>query len=255
MATTEYWAEAVIVREQRTMFAPTLDDMIDTNVLGCVNETHELLPAVDRVTEMFGEKPENMLTDGGNAAGSVLDGLEQREITAFAPAKSSAPAADSPVLREDLTQPVPEELLPKLKLNDKKRLDKSCFVYDAEQDHYVCPMGRVLERKDSDTRNGVLTVRYESLDCSGCPLAAKCLMKSENPDACRQVRRDEHEDVRERTAARMATEAGREKYDKRLSLNMKKLVRYIRRIRQEIEELLDAAPDSDKRTEKCPAGA
>jgi len=72
--------------------------------LGCINETHELLPAVDRVTEVFGEKPENMLTDGGNAAGSVLDGLEQREITAFAPAKSSAPAADSPVLREDLTQ-------------------------------------------------------------------------------------------------------------------------------------------------------
>lgn len=265
--------------------------ILDTNVLGCINETHELLPAVDRVTEVFGEKPENMLTDGGNAAGSVLDGLEQREITAFAPAKSSAPAADSPVLREDLTQPVPEELWPKLKLNDKKRLDKSCFVYDAAQDHYVCPMGRVLERKDSDTRNGVLTVRYESLDCSGCPLAAKCLMKSENPDACRQVRRDEHEDVRERTAARMATEAGREMYDKRspiaetpfgylkgflghrqflrkgveacdtewrwscLSLNMKKLVRYIRRIRQELEELLDAAPDSIDRSEKCPAGA
>jgi len=29
MATSEYRAEAVIVREQRTMFAPTLDDMID----------------------------------------------------------------------------------------------------------------------------------------------------------------------------------------------------------------------------------
>ena len=29
MATLDYWAEAVIVREQRTMFAPTLDDMID----------------------------------------------------------------------------------------------------------------------------------------------------------------------------------------------------------------------------------
>ena len=34
-----------------------------------------------------------------------------------------------------------------------------------------------------------------------------------------------------------------------------KLVRYIRRIRQELAELLDAAPDSDKRSEKCPAGA
>jgi hypothetical protein len=29
MATTEYWAEAVIVKEQRTLFSPTLDEMID----------------------------------------------------------------------------------------------------------------------------------------------------------------------------------------------------------------------------------
>jgi transposase len=28
-ATAEYWAEAVIVREQRTLFSPTLDEMID----------------------------------------------------------------------------------------------------------------------------------------------------------------------------------------------------------------------------------
>ena len=94
-----------------------------------------------------------MLTDGGNAAGSVLAGLEPRKITAFAPAKSSAPAADSPVLREGVE---------------------------------VC---------DTEWR----------WSC--------------------------------------------------LSLNMKKLVRYIRRIRQELEELLDAAPDSVERSEKCPAGA
>jgi hypothetical protein len=36
---------------------------------------------------------------------------------------------------------------------------------------------------------------------------------------------------------------------------MKKLVRYIRRIREELVELLDAAPDSVERSEKCPAGA
>lgn len=80
--------------------------IVDSNVLGCVNETNELVPAVDRTTEMPGEKPDNVLTDGGNAAGSALAGLEERGITVFAPAKSSEPAADSPVRRDDLTQPV-----------------------------------------------------------------------------------------------------------------------------------------------------
>lgn len=45
--------------------------------------------------------------------------------------------------------------------------------------------GSVLKRKDKETRNGVLTVRYESLDCSGCPLASTCLQKHENPESRR----------------------------------------------------------------------
>lgn len=88
---------------------------------------------------------ENVLTDSGNAAGSVLAGLEDRNITASAPAKSSEPAADSPVRRDDLTQPVPESQWPWLKLSDRKQLDKSCFVYDETLDQYFCPMGRVLK--------------------------------------------------------------------------------------------------------------
>lgn len=253
--------------------------ILDTNVLGCVNETHELLPAVDRATEMLGGKPENVLTDGGNAAGPVLAGLEHREITAFAPAVSAEPAADSPVRRVDLTQPVAEEHWPKLPLSNKSQLDKSCFVYDAGTDQYFCPMGRVLPRKDSETREGVLLIGYESRDCSGCPLAQKCLQKHENPRARRQITRDEHEDVRRRTAERMATEKGRSTFSNRspiaetpfgylkgflghrqflrkglekcdtewrwscLSLNVKKLVRFLRRIRIEMSELAAAGSD------------
>ncbi len=37
---------------------------------------------------MLGEKPDNVLPDGGKAAGFVLAGLEERGITAFAPAMS-----------------------------------------------------------------------------------------------------------------------------------------------------------------------
>ena len=110
--------------------------IVDSNVLGCINETSELIPAVDRPTDMLGEKPDNVLTDSGNAAGSVLAGLEDRNITAFVPEKSSEPAADSPVRRDDLTQPVPESQWPLLKLRDRKQLDKSCFVYDEKLDQY-----------------------------------------------------------------------------------------------------------------------
>ena len=62
--------------------------IVDSNVPGCVNETKELIPAVDHTTEMLGEKQDNVLTDVGNAAGSVLAGLEKRGITAFAQAMS-----------------------------------------------------------------------------------------------------------------------------------------------------------------------
>lgn len=265
--------------------------IVDTNVLGRVNETDELIPAVDRTTEMLGEKPENMLTDGGNAAGCVLAGLEDRNITAFAPAKSSEPAAGSPVRRDDLTQPVPEEQWPLLKMSDNKQLDKSCFVYDEKLNQYFCPMGQVLKRVDKETRNGVLLTRYVSLDCSGCPLAAKCLKKPENPGSRRSLRRDEHEKVRHRMAERMATPEGRAMYDNRspiaetpfgylkgflehrqflrrglencdtewrwscLSLNMKKLVRSVRRIRFELSALLTEDSHSSESISRGPAAA
>lgn len=261
--------------------------IVDSNVLGCINETNELVPAVDRTTDMLGEKPDNVLTDSGNAAGSVLAGLEDRNITAFAPAKSSEPAADSPVRRDDLTQPVPESQWPLLKLSDRKQLDKSCFVYDEKLDQYFCPMGRVLKRKDKEIRNGMLLTRYISRDCSGCPLASKCLRKHESPESRRSIRRDEHEKARHRTAERMATPEGRAMYDNRspiaetpfgylkgflghrqflrkglencdtewrwscLSLNMKKLVRFIRRMRLEMSELLPEDSDIPEPMPNC----
>jgi hypothetical protein len=81
--------------------------ILDSNVLDVVNESGHTLPAVDRVTELCGAAPENFLSDGGNASGEILAGLQKREINAVVPVKSIEPAADSPALRDDLTQPVP----------------------------------------------------------------------------------------------------------------------------------------------------
>ena len=79
--------------------------ILDAAVVNVVKEHPEALPAVDRAIQVCGETPEKFLADAGNATGSILDALEQRAITAYVPAQSNEPAADSPILREDLSKP------------------------------------------------------------------------------------------------------------------------------------------------------
>jgi cytochrome c556 len=151
--------------------------ILDANVLAVVNESGETLPAVDRVTELCGEAPENFRSDGGNASGAIL---EEREINAVVPVKSTEPAADSPALQDDLTQPVPEDQWEQLARNSLGQLDKSNFIYDADRDVYHCPGGRELPYESRENRNGVERMRYRSLNCDGCPLVALCLQKQKD---------------------------------------------------------------------------
>ena len=201
--------------------------ILDAAVVNAVNEHPEALPAVDRATAMCGESPANFLADGGMATGPIMAGLEQREITGFVPVKSNEPAADSPVRRDDLTVPVAAEQWSKLPMNPQGQLDKSNFVYVAERDEYVCPQGRVVSYDSRETRNGVVLNRYVSASCEGCPLVARCLSHTKNTPLAerteargrvRSLRRDEHEEVRQRTAARMATESGQRQFDRRSSI-------------------------------------
>jgi transposase len=269
--------------------------ILDAAVVNVVNEHPEALPAVDRATEQCGEAPENFLADGGMATGPIMAGLEARQITGYVPAKSNEPSPDNPARRDDLTQPVPEELWSKLPKNPQGQLDKSCFVYVPERDEYVCPQGRVLSYDSRETRQGVVLNRYICSSCADCPLAGLCLSSraappravtaTDPPDAPRErrrsLRRDEHEEVRQRTAIRMATESGQQLFDRRsaiaetpfgylkgvlglrqfchrglekvdhewrwscLSLNLKKLLRALARWRAlALEALLDESPEA-----------
>ena len=48
------------------------------------------------------------------------------------PVESPAPQEGNPAKRDDPRQAVPEQERPNLPRNDKKKLAKSCFVYDEE---------------------------------------------------------------------------------------------------------------------------
>lgn len=199
----------------------TTDDaegfIVDCDVLPEVNEGSAAAPSVDRIEETFGKRPEKFLTDAGNVAGQIMEGMEQRGVEFYAPATSNEPQEGNPARRDDPTQPVPESQWPSLPRNKQKQLDKSCFVYDAEKDQYYCPQGRAmpLAKTKPDQRGGQsITLRvYRCPDCSGCGLIEVCL--SPKSKEGRTITRDPYEEVRERTAARMATEAGRRLYNQR----------------------------------------
>jgi len=76
------------------------------------------------------------------------------------------------------------------------RFDKDDFVYDRENDRYVCPAGQQLTRRMTCEENGrVLHVYWTSAEC---PLKSDCTTRKE-----RRVRRWEREDVLERVQARL----------------------------------------------------
>ena len=188
--------------------------IVDGEVLNEVNETPQVVPTVDRITENFGQQPAKFLADGGNASGVVQQALEERGVEVYLP---SPEPSGNPAQRADLTQPVPEADWSQLPRNSKQQLDKSCFVYDAAEDQYYCPLGKPLAyAKYDSTKQSAQRVRrrvYQCQSCTGCPLAGHCI--SPQNQGGRTIRRDEFEEVRERTAQRMQTAEARALYNER----------------------------------------
>lgn len=187
--------------------------IVDCDVIAQVNETGEAVPSVDRIAENLGEKPERFLTDAGNISGVVQQAMEARGIEFYAPVESNQPQPGNPALRDDPTQPVPESEWPKLPRNSQGQLDKSCFVYDAASDQYYCPQGQTLAYEQIKREEERDRSVYRCDACTDCPLAAQCI--SPKSKRGRSISRDEYEEVRERTAARMATAESQALYDQR----------------------------------------
>jgi transposase len=191
--------------------------ILHAEVLAEVNESSAVAASVDRIEETFGKKPECLLADAGNSNGQVMRQMEERGVEFYAPVASSQPPPESPAYREDPRQPVPESEWGNLKRNSQGQIDRSCFIYVAEEDQYYCPLGKPMpyETTKSEVRGGTrVTIRmHRCPDCVGCPLYQACV--SSKCKRGRTISRDEYEEVRERTAARMATPHARQLYNQR----------------------------------------
>ena len=83
-----------------------------------------------------------MLADTVHGTGTNLAGMEQRGVDFYTPVTSQVPEEGNPAKRDDPRQPVAEADRRKLPRSDKKKLAKSCFLYDEQRETYYCPLGR-----------------------------------------------------------------------------------------------------------------
>ena len=186
--------------------------ILSAGVVAGGEECAAIAQAVEDCQETLARPPDRVLGDGGFASGPDLEKLEAQGIDAYIPTGGDL-SERNPANRPDPTQAVPAQKREKLPLF-RGKLAPSAFLYDAENDLYHCPMGQTLARTSQKHyhRDGVPYHVYACPGKAGCPLAAQCVGGQADH---RQVSRDQYQDVRDRTARRMATAQGRAIYRKR----------------------------------------
>jgi transposase len=194
-----------------------LDYIVYADVIAHANENTQLEPMVEQVKDDFGKCPAAVLTDGLNATGQNIAAMEQRGIEFLTPPPKELSVAN-PAQRDVPSEPIAESLIPQLPINPQtKTFDRTCFIYDTENDIYYCPQGKTLEFEKStpEVRQGEkITIRiYRCSSCEGCPFKAMCV--ADNNKNGRTVRRDVYTKVREQHAAKMKLESAAEKYKHR----------------------------------------
>jgi transposase len=136
---------------------------------------------VDRMEARHGVRPDVLTADKAYGAGPFLAWLERRGIESHIPVIDHSGQTAG-------------------------KLHRSAFQYDATQDAYICPQGKLLrpiDGKDSKRKAaGTIGYRARQSDCGRCPLRSDCTRGS-----MRVISRSIHEDVRDRAKARARTDA------------------------------------------------
>lgn len=139
-------------------------------------DTRSLWPVAEQAQHALQTDQLAVLADAGYANGEHLHKCEQSGITATVPRRAILGSA-------------------------KGLFQKTDFKYDAHQDHYTCPAGKVLKRGKVDAqRNHVV---YQRAGCEHCALQPRCAKSSR-----RSVTRHLYEDAYDRSQARLRADPG-----------------------------------------------
>jgi transposase len=197
--------ESRIMKDGQGRYGPSYNIQISTDskagaivgvgVSQSPSDDKELAPAVDRVEENTGRKPDQMVVDGGYATrGNVME-MDRKGI--------------------DMVGPMGEQSQPANVRDMDPRFRREGFEYDGQEDRYRCPAGKVLKLIQKKKLPGAVSYEYRSQwsDCRGCPFKDKCCPKSMKHG--RTVTRVVEDPVVARFREKMSTEEAKAIYKQR----------------------------------------
>jgi transposase len=159
----------------------------------------ELSGAVERVKENLGQKPQQMVVDGGftcreNIVNMAVQGVDLIGSLGEGQAQSAG---------QMKRRGVAEEFYP------------AAFVYDAAQDSYRCPAGQTLRHAGQEQRPGVVQHQYRAEEkvCAACPFKEQCC--PQNASKGRSITRAVEAPEVEAFAQKMQTEEAKGIYRQR----------------------------------------
>ncbi|WP_148706196.1 transposase [Methanosarcina siciliae] len=139
----------------------------------------------------LGYKPTIVLADAGYFSYGNLEFLQEEGIDAY----------------------IPDNFYKAEKEGKTRKFRKSLFTYDEEKDCYYCPAAFEIPFTRIQKRKGEPDLRfYVCSYCSQCVLKNACTMSEK-----RTITRDPREHLMENMRAKLNTEKGTEKYQKRMS--------------------------------------
>ncbi|HEY2168238.1 MAG TPA: IS1182 family transposase [Candidatus Angelobacter sp.] len=196
--------EARIMKQNEGGFAPSYNVQIasdtvqglivDVETTQAGNDFGQLIPAVERMEERFGKAPEQVLVDTGYISRENVEAVAQHQVDLL------GSLADDAAKKGERGQ---------------QRYAPDVFVYDAEQDYYVCPAGKILSYEGQQKKDGMQQSKYKAKnqDCRSCPLKTYCCPG--NKKHGRSLTRSQESPAMMAFRAKMKTEAAQAEYRKR----------------------------------------
>ena len=167
--------------------------IVDADITQAGNDFQQLLPAVDRVEERMGQLPGEVGGDGGYTSRGNVEKMAVRGVGFLGSLADNAGKANG----------------------GKDRFAVKLFIYDAEQNCFVCPEGKQLKYEGRQEKDGQTSYKYKARwqDCGNCPRKAQCC--PENKKHGRSVVRTEETAAMLAFRAKMATEEAQQRYRRR----------------------------------------
>src|SRR5712664_2331585 len=138
--------------------------ILEATVTQEANDSAQLLPAVERITDRLEKKPQQMVADGGYTTRDNIAKMAGREIDFLGSMRwENVPSGT--------TTP--------------NRIPPDAFLYQPETNRYVCPEGKLLRpqgRFAYKKKRGLVAYRYQakSSDCAPCIRKPECCPENQS---------------------------------------------------------------------------